>query len=133
MNDEDRRRFDEAMTTLRQLAQQEVEFREHRSMTAWWLEMVRDHEATDRAWAVECSRACCGEGYRDGVGVAVPTQSWDDEFPADDRVPMRTVAIIAIDGHKDESNPVVIDVEDARQLVNILMEAIAHIDSRGPR
>jgi hypothetical protein len=100
-----------------------------------WLVEMRQDASTEGAWAVECSRACCHRAARDGVGVAIPTAEVDRERGLDGGgdPAMRSVLVAVIDGHRGRDHEVLIDVEDAKQLVNRLAEAIATIEGRGRR
>lgn len=100
-----------------------------------WLAEMREDSSTEGAWAVACSRACCHRPARDGVGVAIPTAEVDRERGIDGGgdPAMRSVLVAVIDGHRGRDHEVLIDVEDAKQLVNRLSEAIAVIEARGPR
>lgn len=82
-------------------------------------------------WSVEASKACCHQPYRDGVIIGIP--SW--EMIADKRahdacdptyLPIR---LSVIDTHRDQMAMGMLDVEDAKQLVNALTQAIATIEA----
>lgn len=85
---------------------------------------------TRRVWAVEASRQCCRLAARDGAAVTVPSEEAEAlRLASGGDAAMRRIMLGLYSAHEGgRSLSAVLDVEDARRLVNHLLEAIALVD-----
>jgi 1,4-dihydroxy-2-naphthoyl-CoA synthase len=100
--------------------------------TQVWL----DHYAPDEEMAatavVIASKACCQENLRDAIGVTAFTPQFSKRrfFDSSGDQSMRGVIVCVFDEHSHATVEALIDVEDAKQVVNHMMVAIAAAEGR---
>lgn len=84
-----------------------------------------------RHWAVERESLCCPElpDARDGVIVAVPSIAQ----MAKDPLLRKTIMLVALNDHQGVACQMSMDRESCRQLVNVLVPAIAESERRESR
>lgn len=96
-------------------------------------EAARRSTFIDRLWELPGTRRCCrGVHPLDGIVLWTPSATRKELLVRDGaEAGFRPLFLCAVDGARGAATTIFVDVEDAKALVNALMEAVAHIESIG--